>query len=138
MKVIILIIAVLICQSNSLFLPVTGRPVCITIAEEAEKEVHFFYEVTGNDPDKMSITFHSLTKNTQPFTLNGQSGKTTFRDSQMKVCFVSTDGGYKSVSIDFYPQETAHLAQLASKGDLYELHSKLISVGEKIKEGNRN
>lgn len=56
----------------------------------------------------------------------------------MKVCFVSTDNGYKSVSVDFYPQETAHLAQLASKSDLYELHTKLISVGEKIKEVNRN
>lgn len=100
--------------------------------------MHFYYEVTGNDPENLRIDFQSLTTNAQPFTLTGQSGKTTFHDSQMKVCFVSTDNGYKSVSVDFYPQETAHLAQLASKSDLYELHTKLISVGEKIKEVNRN
>lgn len=56
----------------------------------------------------------------------------------MKVCFISTDGGYKSVSIDFYIEDVAHLAQLAKKSDLYELHTKLISVGEKIKDVNRN
>lgn len=56
----------------------------------------------------------------------------------MKVCLISTDGGYKSVSIDFYSQDVAHLAQLAKKSDLYELHTKLINVGEKIKEVNRN
>lgn len=54
------------------------------------------------------------------------------------MCFISTDGKYKSVSIDFYPEEVAHLANLASKSDLYELHNKLITVGEKIKEVNRN
>lgn len=47
----------------------------------------------------------------------------------MKVCFISTDGGYKSVSVDFYTQDVAHLAQLAKKSHLYELHNKLISVG---------
>jgi len=86
----------------------------------------------------MKVDFQPLSHAADPFSLNGQSGKTTFVESQMRVCFISTDGGYKSVSIDFYPQEIAHLAQLASKSDLYELHTKLISVGEKVKEVNRN
>ena len=73
-----------------------------------------------------------------PTSLSGQSGKTNFLASQVKVCFISTDGGYKSVSIDFYSEDVAHLAQLAKKSDLYELHTKLINVGEKIKEVNRN
>jgi len=51
----------------------------------------------------------------------------------MRICFISTDGGYKSVSIDYYSQDVAHLAELAKKSDLYELHTKLINVGEKIK-----
>lgn len=55
----------------------------------------------------------------------------------MYVCFISTDGGYKSVSIDFYNHDVAHLADLASKSDIYELHAKLIDVGEKIKEVNK-
>lgn len=86
----------------------------------------------------MKVDFNPLTGSVQPFSLNGQSGKTKYTEAQMKVCFISTDGGYKSVSIDFYSQDVAHLAQLASKSDLYELHTKLISVGEKIKDVNRN
>jgi hypothetical protein len=45
-----------------------------------------------------------------PFHLAGQSGKTKFKASQMRICFISTDGGYKSVSIDYYSQDVAHLA----------------------------
>ena len=56
----------------------------------------------------------------------------------MKICLISTDGGYKSVSIDFYNHDVAHLAELASKSDIYELHTKLIDVVEKIKEINKN
>lgn len=56
----------------------------------------------------------------------------------MKICFRSTDGGYKSISIDYYTHDLIHLADLASKSDIYELHTKLIDVGEKIKEINRD
>lgn len=68
----------------------------------------------------------------------GKSGKYRFTETNMNVCFVSTDGGYKSVSLDFYNHDVAHLLDLASKSDIYELHTKLIDVGEKIKEVNKN
>jgi hypothetical protein len=57
--------------------------------------------------------------NIAPFSIDGQSGNTKFMAANMRVCFISTDGGYKSVSIDFYSQDVAHLAQLAKKSDLY-------------------
>ena len=47
----------------------------------------------------------------------------------MKICFTSSDGGYKSVSIDYYTHDLIHLADLASKSDIYELHTKLIDMG---------
>lgn len=81
----------------------------------------------------MKVDFTPQIGLTSPFSLSGQSGKTKFTCQQMKVCFISVDGGYKSVSLDFYSQDVAHLAQLAKKSDLYELHTKLINVGEKIK-----
>lgn len=86
----------------------------------------------------MKVEFQPQGGNIQPFSLSGQSGQTKYTTPNMRVCFVSTDGGYKSVSMDFYSQDVAHLAQLAKKSDLYELHTKLINVGEKIKEVNRN
>ena len=86
----------------------------------------------------MKVNFEP-TNNTQiPFDLNGKTGQTKFSETSMKICFISTDGGYKSVSIDFYNHDVAHLAELASKSDIYELHTKLIDVGEKIKEVNKN
>ena len=48
--------------------------------------------------------------------LEGALNKTTvdlFGD--LNVCFVSTDGAYKSVSIDYYTHDTAHLMELAKK-----------------------
>lgn len=56
----------------------------------------------------------------------------------MKVCFKSTDGGYKSISIDYYTHDLIHLADLASKSDIYELHTKLIDMGQAIKGINRD
>jgi hypothetical protein len=44
------------------------------------------------------------------FSLSGESGRTKYVEESMKVCFISTDGGYKSVSVDFYTQDVAHLA----------------------------
>jgi len=54
-------------------------------------------------------------------------------DSTLNICFLSTDGAYKSVSVDFYTHDKAHLLELAKKSEVYELHSKLIEVGEIFK-----
>lgn len=67
----------------------------------------------------MKVDFQPQGSSEAPFSLTGQSGKTTYRIANVRVCFISTDGGYKSVSMDFYSQDVAHLAQLAKKSDLY-------------------
>ena len=77
----------------------------------------------------MKVNFQPVNQTQAGYDLNGKSGKTKFADTSMKICFISTDGGYKSVSIDFYNHDVAHLAELASKSDIYELHTKLIDVG---------
>lgn len=134
MKVALVLLLIAVIPAYSMFLPVTSRPLCITIEETSEKQIYFYYEVTGNNPEYMKVEFQPIVASIMtPTSLNGQSGKTSFLATQVKVCFISTDGGYKSVSIDFYSEDVAHLAQLAKKSDLYELHTKLINVGEKIK-----
>ena len=73
------------------------------------------------------------------FSLSGPSNQTQLSgDSAVNVCFVSTDGNYKSVSIDFYTHDKAHLMELAKKSEIYELHTKLIDVGENLKEITMN
>jgi len=48
--------------------------------------------------------------------MSGASNKTEqSADSSWNVCFVTTDGGYKSVSVDFYTHDKAHLLELAKK-----------------------
>lgn len=86
----------------------------------------------------MKVTFEPLNSGQSNGQLLGKTGKYKFSETTMKVCLISTDGGYKSVSIDFYNHDVAHLQELASKSDIYELHTKLINVGEKIKEINKN
>lgn len=55
----------------------------------------------------------------------------------MKICLVSKDGNAE-ISFEYYTNDVAHLGQLAKKSDLYELYSKLIRVGSKIREVNKN
>ena len=75
----------------------------------------------------------------QVLNLMGANNKTEFSgDVSVNVCFVSTDGGYKSVSVDFYTHDKAHLLELAKKSEIYELHTKLIDVGEGLKEITKN
>lgn len=67
-------------------------------------------------------------------SLTGANNKTEQSgDSTLNVCFIATDGGYKSVSVDFYTHDKAHLLELAKKSEIYELHTKLIDVGEGLK-----
>lgn len=125
-------------HASQMFLPVTSRPLCLTVEADPGKEVNFFYDVTGNNPENMKVNFEPQNRTQAPYDITGKTGKTKFSETAMKICFISTDGGYKSVSIDFYNHDVAHLAELASKSDIYELHTKLIDVGEKIKEVNKN
>jgi hypothetical protein len=74
--------------------------------------------VTGNNPQNMKVDFYRRSGN-PGFTLSGEQNKTQYVEESMKVCFISTDGGYKSVSVDFYTQDVAHLAQLAKKSHFY-------------------
>lgn len=70
--------------------------------------------------------------------MKGSEGQTHFRSQKMHVCLNSLDGTGKSVSVDFYAEDTKHLVDLASKNDLYKIHSKLIDVGRKIGDVNRD
>ena len=68
-------------------------------------------------------------------TMSGDSNQTLLNgDILNQVCFVSTDGKYKSVSLDFYTHDKSHIMELALKSEVYELHTKLIEVGENLKE----
>lgn len=40
--------------------------------------------------------------------------------------------------MDFYTHDKAHLLELAKKSEIYELHTKLIDVGEGLKEITKN
>lgn len=44
-------------HSSQMFLPVTSRPLCITVDADPGKEVNFFYDVTGNNPENMKVNF---------------------------------------------------------------------------------
>ena len=49
-------------------------------------------------------------------SLTGANNKTEQSgNSTWNVCFIATDGGYKSVSVDFYTHDKAHLLELAKK-----------------------
>ena len=36
--------------TQQMFLPVTSRPLCLTVEADPGKQVNFFYSVTGNNP----------------------------------------------------------------------------------------
>jgi formylmethanofuran dehydrogenase subunit B len=49
----------------------------------------------------------------------------------VQICFQATDDEYKSVSIDMWPDSAAAIKSLASKSDVYQLHSALMEAASK-------
>lgn len=133
-----MIALVLVYSTQALYFGITAKPFCFDIEEEPGKTIKFFYEVTGEKPEETQVVIISQNQATS-ITLNGLSNKTELSgESSLNVCFLSTDGGYKSVSVDFYTHDKAHLLELAKKSEIYELHTKLIDVGEGLKEITKN
>ncbi len=132
-KTFVIIAMLALYSTNALYFGITGKPFCFDIEEEPGKTIKFFYEVTGEKPEETQVHIVSANQN-NVISLKGASNKTEQSgDSSLNVCFVSTDGGYKSVSVDFYTHDKAHLLELAKKSEIYELHTKLIDVGEGLK-----
>lgn len=134
----LVVLLVLLCSVQSLYFGITAKPFCFDIEEEPGKTIKFFYEVTGEKPEatQVTITGHG---NSYQLMMDGVSNKTELPgDVTLNVCFISTDSGYKSVSVDFYTHDKAHLLELAKKSEIYELHTKLIDVGEGLKEITKN
>jgi hypothetical protein len=102
-------------STHCLYFGITGKPFCFDIDEEPGKTIKFFYEVTGEKPEETQVHIVSANQNTA-ISLTGSTNKAEQPgDSSLNVCFVSTDGGYKSVSVDFYTHDKAHLLELAKK-----------------------
>ena len=134
----LVVLLVLLCTVQGLYFGITAKPFCFDIQEEPGKTIKFFYEVTGEKPEETQVTITGHGNSFQ-LMLEGVTNKTELPgDATLNVCFISTDGGYKSVSVDFYTHDKAHLLELAKKSEIYELHTKLIDVGEGLKEITKN
>lgn len=134
------VVAVLLLASvaQGLYFGITAKPFCFEIDSEPGKTLKLFYEVTGDKPESTQV---NLVSNNQAFSisLTGANNKTEqSMDDTITACFISADGGYKSVSVDYYAHDKAHLMELAKKSEIYELHTKLIDVGEGLKEITKN
>jgi hypothetical protein len=137
-KSLLLVAVLLVIHTQTLYFGITAKPFCFDIEEEPGKIIKFFYEVTGEKPEATQVSLISQDQSIST-TLSGTTNKTELSgDKSLNVCFLSTDGGYKSVSVDFYTHDKAHLLELAKKSEIYELHTKLIDVGEGLKEITKN
>lgn len=125
----LILLAVLALTAHSLYFGITAKPFCFDIEAEPGKTIKFYYEVTGEKPEETQVHIVNEVQSIA-LSLTGASNKTELSgDSSLNVCFISTDGGYKSVSVDFYTHDKAHLLELAKKSEIYELHTKLIDIG---------
>ena len=138
MKSIFLCALLAFYSSNALYFGITGKPFCFDIDEEPGKTIKFYYEITGEKPQEAQVNI--LSSNSQKtITLTGAENKTEISgDEALNVCFVTTDGEYKSASVEYYTHDKSHLLELAKKSEIYELHAKLIDVGEGLKELAQN
>jgi hypothetical protein len=135
---LVILVLVGLQAAHGLYFGITGKPFCFDIEQEPGKTIKFFYEVTGEKPAETQVHIVSNNQN-NAVSLTGANNKTEISgESDLNICFVSTDGGYKSVSVDFYTHDKAHLLELAKKSEIYELHTKLVDVGEGLKEITKN
>lgn len=61
----------LIATTQSLFLPLTSKPLCFYINDEPGKEVYFSYSVNGNNPEKVDAEFNPANLSQQVYHLEG-------------------------------------------------------------------
>lgn len=105
----IILVTFIIYSATALYFGINTRPFCFDIEEQPGKIIKFFYEVTGESPQKTQVTI-TATNGPMPIILIGASNKTEHSsDFPLNVCFSSTDGAPKSVSVDFYTHDKAHL-----------------------------
>lgn len=137
-KSFLLVLLLTLWSAQGLYFGITAKPFCFDIEEEPGKTIKFYYEVTGEKPEETQVSIISQ-ESSFSLTMNGPNNKTELSgEHELNVCFLSTDGGYKSVSVDFFTHDKAHLLELAKKSEIYELHTKLIDVGEGLKEITKN
>ena len=135
---VFVVLVLLIGAAQGLYFGITAKPFCFDIEAEPGKTVKFYYEVTGDKPENVQVHIVNEGQNNAQSLTGANGNKELNAESNINVCFMSTDGGYKSVSIDFYTHDKAHLLELAKKSEIYELHTKLIDVGEGLKEITKN
>ena len=112
---VVLVGVLLVCSVQGLYFGITGKPFCFDIEEEPGKTIKFYYEVTGEKPENTQVHIVNEGQNNAQSLTGATGNKELSADSTLNLCFMSTDGGYKSVSIDFYTHDKAHLLELAKK-----------------------
>ena len=128
----------LLLSTQAIYISFGSKPLCINIIAEPGMEIKFFYEIIGSDGTGHRIDFSPENETQLPFSEDTAKGELKFMETTMKVCFVSINGKNHSASFDYYSHDMAHLMELALKSEVYELHTKLIDIGEKVKEVNKN
>lgn len=134
----LLLLFSLVLATNAIYISFGSKPLCINVVAEPGMEIKFFYEIIGSDGTGHRIDFTPENETQFPFSEDTQKGEIKFMETSMKVCFVSTSGKNHSASFDYYSHDMAHLMELALKSEVYELHTKLIDIGEQVKEVNKN
>lgn len=131
MKIIFVLLAATI--ANCFYFGVGQRQLCLTFKHIGE-DYHFSYQVNALEPNNIYVIaqsvqgrlIHTFTEMNRQFDVPGSE--------PLQICFQATDSEYKSVSIDMWSDSSAAIKQLASKSDVYALHSVLMEASRKAHE----
>ncbi len=132
------VVLVLTREIQGLYYGFTTTPVCIALEEEPGKTTKFFYEISGEGANNTRVDITPPNVNKRVTFLGSKNNTLLSGDQAYTVCATSLDNNYKSISVDFYTHDKSHLKELALKSELYELHNKIIEVGENLKEIAQN
>lgn len=129
----VLLLGILVSLTRSFYFGVGQKQLCLTFKHIGE-DYHFSYQVNALEPNNINVVaqtvngriIHTFQEMNRQFDVSGSE--------PVQICFQATDSEYKSVSIDMWSDSSAAIKQLASKSDVYALHSTLMDASRKAHE----
>jgi hypothetical protein len=119
--------------ANSFYFGVGQKQLCLTFKHIGE-DYHFSYQVNAVEPNNIYVIAQTV-NGKMIYTFSEMNRQFDVPGTEpLQICFQATDSEFKSVSIDMWSDSSAAIKQLASKSDVYALHSKLMEASRKAHE----
>ena len=117
-------LSLMIASMNCFYIYVDAEPTCLDFYSNIYQQ-RIAYDVTGDHPDNVNITVYNSQNRLLKMFNTARDTANIKTTNRFKVCFNTRDNTQKSISFDIWEDSADKIKKLASKSDLYSLHTSI-------------